>query len=327
MFYARALLVGSKRVKGVRALVYQISSKTGGYYNLQREESIYYQGNDLVVNLLFSSCDNCAKFFNELDDALRFYPLLPLENIQIDDFFGEVRLLKKPKNVLIRHYNSNESNSEAFSVAITRITHVTGKSVLDLETELLMIENSANEDFVGLECYRCHLMSQSEFPQNKDNPNNILWMSWATHQRFDGLNTVDTHRVPQIAISCVEKSDIPVIFENGMVRYKVTVAIECSDDDILAVMRNRVKAGMTVLQEEKKILTYVFVEDANAFENFLTFKYNETRFIWTKKIYGTVVQEGEAHELRRSARLEALKKLGEMKDLDTSSGIKQGKKK
>eukprot|EP01038_Epipyxis_sp_PR26KG_P016621 gene16621-22711_t len=72
-----------------------------------------------------------------------------------------VPLMEQPKSVLMRHYNSDESDSETYSVAITRITHVTGKNVIDLETELLMVENSSHEDFVGLECYRCHLMSQA----------------------------------------------------------------------------------------------------------------------------------------------------------------------
>jgi len=326
MFYcASALLVGSKLVKGVRALVYQTSSKIGGYYYGQREQSIYYQRNDLVVNLLFSSRDKCAMFVNDLDDVLRYYPLMKKENIEINRAFDEVSLVEQPTSVLMRDYDSDESNSEAYSLAITRITHVTGKNVIDLETELLMIENSAHEDFVGLECYRCHLMSQTEFPENKDNPNNTLWMSWPTHQRFDGLNTVEAHRVPQIAISCVEKSNIPELFENGVERYKVIVAVECPNDDILGVMRNRLKAGMTVLNEEKKILTYVFVEDADEFERFLTFKYNETKFIWTKKAYGTVVQKEEAHELRKSARLEALNRLDEKKA--SVSNKKQGKKK
>eukprot|EP01038_Epipyxis_sp_PR26KG_P016620 gene16620-22710_t len=126
-------------------------------------------------------------------------------------------------------------------------------------------------------------------------------MSWPTHQRFDGLNAGEAHRVPQIAtISCVEKSNIPELFENGVERYKVIVAVECPNDDILAVMRNRLKAGMIILNEEKKILTYVFA-------------------------YGTVVQKKEAHELRKSARLEALSRFDEKKA--SVSSYKQGKKK
>jgi hypothetical protein len=305
MYSAKIVLVGSKLVKGVRALVYQFASKTGGFYLGAREESIYYSGNDLMVNVLYPSRKECLVFANELDSNLRYYPLLKEENIRIDDLFDEVHLTEQPMGIFMKHYNTNESDSEAYSIAITRMTHVTNKTLIDLETELLMIENPLHEDFIGLQCYRCHLMSQADFADMKDNANNILWMSWPLHQRFDGLNTVDVHRVPQIAISFVEKSDEPELFNEGLERYKVIVAVECPDDDILTVMRNRIKPGMTIIEEEKKILTFVYVEDPNEFERCLTYKYSETKIIWSKKEYGTPVTEQEAHILRRSSRLGA----------------------
>jgi hypothetical protein len=309
LYCAKVELVGSKVVKGVRALVYQIASKFGGFYSQRREESIYYDGNNLIVNILFSSREKCSVFVNELDANLRYYPLLSQENIHISELFEEVYLNEEPKAILMRHYNTNESESEAYSVAITRVTHITSKTLIDFETELVMIENPALNDFVGLECYRCHLMSQAEFPEEKDNLNNILWMSWALHQRFDGLNTTEKHKVPQIAISFIEGSDVPELFEGGLERYRVSIAVECPNDDILAVMRERIKPGSTVVEEEKKIRTYVFVEDPKDFERCLTYKYNETKFIWTKKAFGTPVTEQEAHILRRSSRLEAKKRI------------------
>lgn len=309
LYGAKVELVGSKLVKGVRALVYQIASKTGGFYSQRREESIYYDGNNLMVSILFSSREKCSVFVNELDANLRYYPLLREENIRICEIFEEVSLNEEPKGILMRHYNTNESESEVYSVAITRITHITSKTLIDFETELLMVENPALNDFVGLECYRCHLMSQAEFPEEKDNRNNLLWMSWATHQRFDGLNTIEKHKVPQIAISFIEGSDVAELFGGGLERYRVSIAVECPNDDILAVMRERIKPGSIVYEEEKKILTYVFVEDPKDFERCLTYKYNETKFIWTKKAFGTPVTEQEAHTLRRSSRLEAKKGL------------------
>ena len=72
---------------------------------------------------------------------------------------------------------------------------------------------------------------------------------------------------------------------------------------------------MTVDEENKKIYTNVFAENAEDFERCLTHKYRETKFIWTKKNHGELVTEEEAHSLRRSARLQAneeplVKKLG-----------------
>lgn len=58
---------------------------------------------------------------------------------------------------------------------------------------------------------------------------------------------------------------MPELFEGGIERHQVSIAVECPNDDILAVMRERIKPGSTVVEEEKKIHTYVFVEDPKDF--------------------------------------------------------------
>jgi hypothetical protein len=200
-FLAEIIIVGSKNVKGVRAEVYTVVSKGGGFYFHTKEQSIYYVGTDLNVKILFETAKECGQFVNDLDSRLRYFPLI--RDVQIQDTYDEVVCAFKPKSVLQRHYVSSEEDSEAYSVAITRYTHITAKTTIDFETELAMIESTHHEDFYGLKCYKCHLMSQSGYPEEKDNPNNALWMSWLTHQRFDGLHTINEHLVPQFAISYV----------------------------------------------------------------------------------------------------------------------------
>ena len=58
-------------------------------------------------------------------------------------------------------------------------------------------------------------------------------------------------------------------------------------------------------EQTKTIITSVFVVDAVDFERLLTFKYIETKFLWTEHLHGDRVTEEEAHTLRRSARLQA----------------------
>jgi len=297
-------MIGSKNVKGVRAEVYTVAAKGGGFYFHSKEQSIFYIGTDLNVKIMFETGKECAQFVNDLDSRLRYFPLL--RRVDIKDTFDVVACDVNPRSVLQRHYVSSEEDSEAFSVAITRYTHITAKTTIDFETELTMIESTVHEDFYGLKCYKCHLMSQSDHPEEKDNPNNALWMSWPTHQRFDGLHTINEHRVPQFAISYVGRSNQMETFEFED-RERVEIAIECVDDGILGIMRHRVKAGMQVDEVEKKIITYVFVEDAEDFRRCLTHKYNETKFMWTKHARGAEVTEEEAHNLRRSARVQANK--------------------
>lgn len=66
------------------------------------------------------------------------------------------------------------------------------------------------------------------------------------------------------------------------------------------------KTGSVVNEVEKKISTSVYVEDAEDFQRCLTYKYQETKFLWTERERGEEVTPEEAHNLRRSARLQAM---------------------
>jgi hypothetical protein len=303
---ATVILPGSKLYKGIRAHVYEAASTSAAFYSGGKEQSIFYEGNDLHVVILFETRAGCVSFVNNLDGFLRHFQLL--EDIQFDPNFERLRLPNYPRSVFQRDYNPDESDSEAYSIAITRITHISNLTKIDFETELQMIENPNHEDFVGLDCYKCHLMGQAAFAVEKDNPNNWLWMSWPTHQRFDGLNTIGKHRVPQIAIKFVSRVGSFETFDNGLLeREKVEIAIECPDADVFGVMRHHMKPGdYRVVEASKTILTWVFVEDAADFQRCLTYKYEETLFCWKKHTRGAELTETEAHVLRRSARVAAL---------------------
>ena len=66
---------------------------------------------------------------------------------------------------------ASKKDYENYSVTMPRLTHVPSKTEIDLkidfETELLMIENPNHEDFLLLDRYCCHLMSQAEFSEEK----------------------------------------------------------------------------------------------------------------------------------------------------------------
>lgn len=184
---------------------------------------------------------------------------------------------------------------------------VTCKTEVGLEEELMMFENPKNEDFLGLPCYGCRLKSLREFPNEVDNPNNILWTSWSTHRRYDGLNNTDCPRIPCIAITYVDHSDIPQSFEDGIIeRFKVVIALICSDQVIFDIMRNKTKSDRLIVvnEKEKKILTFVYARDPIEFKECLMYKYQETQFLWTKKDCHEIVTVEEARELIRRARME-----------------------
>jgi len=295
-------IVGSKRVKGVRAEIFSIASKFGGLYFHTKEQSIFFSGEDLVIKILFEDLSYCVRFVNEVDSRFRYYFLLTtiLINRSIETVIGNFPIT----GVMQRDYVSTEDDLETFTLC----SHVTYKMNIDSQTEVMMIENPLHDDFFGLNCYKCYLMNKSDFPEEKDNPNNVLWTSWPTHQRFDGLRTTDDYRVPLFAISFVGRTmEIKVI--DCVERERVEIAVECVDDVFLEIQRNRMKSGSVVDEIEKKIVTSVYVEDAEDFQRCLTYKYNETKFLWTQRDRGAELTEEEAHYLRKSARVQAQKEV------------------
>jgi hypothetical protein len=311
-FRVNALIKNSKFKKGIRAWVYEIASSFTAFYDGDKSTSIFYNGGDLHIRILFRTEDGCVSFLNKLDDNLSHFQLV--EPMQFDKNPEMVRLSSRPVNIYRRDYIPADSDSENYSLAITRITHVSALTHLDRFTEFQMVEDSDLEDFVGLDVYKCHLRSQSAFVEDKNNINNWLWLSWSLHQRFDGLNTTGRHRVPQIAIRFEKAVDGALLTEGDTEWYRVDVAIECPDADIFGVVRHRIKKGMIVNEQRREISTWLYVQDPNDFKRCLTYKYDETHELWKAKKRGEEVTEVEASVLRRSARIAILKAHGYASD-------------
>jgi hypothetical protein len=301
-FRANAQIKNSKLRKGIRALVYEIATSCGASYDGDKSTSIFYNNNDLQIRILFSTRGKCAKFLNKLDDQLTYFQLA--EPMDFDRIPEEVYLLTHPERIFRRDYISVDTDADNYSIDITRLTHLSRRGHIDRITEFQMVESPKLDDFVALSIYKCHLRSRSAFPEDRDNINNWLWMSWTFHRRFDGLNNIHIHQpqVPQIAIRFVKIVEGVVETEGDTEWYRVEVAIECLEAVLWDLMQRRIKDGMRVDPERREIVTWVFVQDPAEFNRCLTYKYEETHYIWQKKEPGEVVTEEEASDLRRSAR-------------------------
>jgi len=281
-----------------------MAANSSAFYSENELHSIFYDQDDLKINVLFSSLDGPSKFINVLIghfDGFGFDQIVNFEN-KVD----EITLPSEYcKFVLLRDYIKKESDSDDFSISDTVRTHDSTVGISP-DIELMMIENVRGDDFIQCKAFKCHLMGKTAFKEHKDNPNNILYMSWNTHQRFDGLNTTWEPFVPQIAIKFIEAGKI-VSVPNSRDRVKVEICIECPNDEVLSIMQRRVKDGMRTVKN--CIFTWVFVENAQEFERFLTYKYTETHIIWKTHNRGTELTKTEAHNLRVSARTETLSEL------------------
>ena len=111
-------LPGSKLYKGNRAHVYETAttSLSCAYYNGEKEQSFFYE------------CAGCALFVKYLlVRFIRHFQLL--RDIQFNLDFERI-LPDDPKSIFRRDYDPSESDSPAYSFAITRITYISNLAVL-----------------------------------------------------------------------------------------------------------------------------------------------------------------------------------------------------
>jgi hypothetical protein len=152
---------------------------------------------------------------------------------------------------------------------------------------LLMVEDPNQPYMFGSDVFNCHLMSVAKYPDEKANPNNILRLSWVMHQHFDGLNMLEQHMAPTIAIGFAsadeEPEDIEVSPGYTELKYRVTVSIEAPSRGILDAVGKMLKAGsVSSPDKDGKIYSFVHVDSAVDFQRCLTVKYNETKSLWQR---------------------------------------------
>jgi hypothetical protein len=241
-----------------------------------------------------------------------------MSSVTVSDKYEEVVLQKEAIEIRATHYVHGDSDSPQHSLAVSDYRSqvdededaVTVCDASDAYHTLQMIENPNHPFLYGRDLYRCHLESQASNKKTKDNQNNILILSWATHQCFDGLNLITKqHMVPSIAIEFVEfQGREKLEFTSGypFEKDKVAISIESPDPKVLDGIGMVLKAGSAVVGN--KLHSYVHVDSWEEFKYFLTIKYNETKRLWEKDFaLGSVLPEEEVLGSRSSKRLKLSK--------------------
>lgn len=290
-----------------------LADECNGFYCSGGEpESIYYEESTLVLNVLFKSKDDARRFRSTLERrALNF---CIISSVTVADKYEEVVLPAEANEIHATHYVHGESDSPQHSLAVSDYKsqvdegddEVTVCDASDAYHTLQMIENPNHPFLYGKDLYRCHLASQASNKKDKDNQNNLLILSWTTHQCFDGLNLVTKqHMVPSIAIQFVEFQGRETLeFTNGypFQKDKVAISVESPDSKVLESIGILLKAGNSVV--DGKLHSYVHVDSWEEFKKFLTIKYMETTRLWEKHLpLGSLLPEGEIIETGRSKRI------------------------
>ena len=300
-YLMKATIKNSKTRNGWRSGVYTMCAKALGYYNVDKAQSIYYEGDDLHINILFSGADNCHALLNALYETRNQYYVGA--EIVCERTFQQIDLLAQPSVILASDYVTEDFDSPAFTDRISFDDSASICSLSNPTAYLLMLENPEWGYLVGLDVYDCHLMSVSQYPEEKSNPNNILRLSWSLHQRFDGLKTQGRHMVPQIAIGfvCAEKQEqIQVSPGYTEPKYRVKVSIESPDQRVLEAAGSMLKVGSESNPDtDGKLYSFVYVDSDTDFKRCLTVKYEETKALWERHSAGAEIPVEEMSHRKR----------------------------
>ncbi len=288
-FRVKATVTNSVRFRAWRARVYCLADECKGRYDADAMRTIYYDGDSLVLSILFESRRDAHDFVSALQRRSLGFSLISSVNILSEE--EEVHMIERPNWIRATHYVHGDSDSPMHSLASTDYRSAVDDEedlVLgdmdDAYTQLQMIEKPNHPLLYGKALYRCHLESKATNKAAASDHNNILFLSWITHQVFDGLNlATKQHMVPSIAIEFVsfeEVENMELVSGYPIPKHRVWISIESPNPKILEGVGMLLKDGSRF--ENGKWLTFVHVDSHESFRRYLTIKYNETKRLWDK---------------------------------------------
>ena len=149
------------------------------------------------------------------------------------------------------------------------------------EVKLRLLDNPNSALLALHKPEKCHLKSQTHYPDDKTNPNNILFMSRFLHEGFDGINQVEG--VPDFALRYHGHNSSAIRMPVGGGRqadmYEVTVRVEFQSEDIRTLLTSFFKDS-TRVEGFEEIELKVYVKDPGQFKGFLHHKYEITQQRW-----------------------------------------------
>jgi hypothetical protein len=249
--------------------------------------SIFYRGDDLQLAILFKSKENAHSFRFDLQQKCFNFQI---SRVTVAEKYDVVFLSSEPVEIRAEHYKHGDSESPPHTLALSDYKsqpneeEVSVCNAPDGYHKLQMIEDPNNLILHGKEMYKCHIASKASYPQYKNNKNNFLYLTWSTHQCFDGLNlATKEHMIPSLAIHFEQFGDRETFeYENGhpFVKQKVHISLESPDARLLESVGLTLKPGSYF--REGKWFTFVHVDDGAEFKQFLDIKYNETQALWNE---------------------------------------------
>lgn len=289
-FVASALVRDCLDFKGYRASMYRCAQQCNAHYiysvgaSERVQQSIIYDGKNLVIKLLFLERRDAYSFQNAL---VRFQEdhVVALERIVVSETIVEITAdAKEPlSRIMHAHYRSGDSTSpECLSLA----------DLASVDSEVTIGNDEPDYILRGFEdlakltpelsLYRCHLASKARHPKFTSDKDNIVYASWDFHNHLDGLH--NHSHCPEIGLRFLEdlgEVDVPV---NDIIhrRHKISVYVVFRKICIADAVALRLKDGTEKVEGSNGLqyLSFLYVLDPKKAKQFLDVNYDETVLAW-----------------------------------------------
>jgi hypothetical protein len=246
----------------------------------------YSIDNSLVVQLAFKSERDCMSF----QSSIRKIPLSRKRKMDASDVHIEDEIVAihpngtiPLKRVFADDYQKIEGDAnpsedcDGYSVASSslntavEVDDMVKLQLLDDENSRLLIENQTE---------KCHLKSQTAFPEHKNNKNNIVYATRHLHEHFDGINKADG--VPHFVLKYHSHSNSKIAKSvNGKQIFvcETVVRVEFINEKLKEALAIFFKNGY-VLVSTTEIEFTLYFQNPNEFRLFAKYKEEETRLKW-----------------------------------------------
>lgn len=247
-----------------------------GYYDGEND-AFWYEGDDMMIRLLFESKQNADYFRRRLDDeslnhntAINALTILNISLAPTANLAG--------KEILATDYNPDEFDSP--QDAVSMVSGLT--SILDLSRPLFKFQRIESESVFGKHCKadNCHVIDRAYYahhPQEEEDvDNNRLALSSLVHNWFDGRG-VD---VPlfKLTISTAHLISRKPVIEN---RYEVPLLVTAIDSDAARLLFPRLREGSTFFEDRKlEAIVSVYVLNPEVFAKSIEWKASKIQKDW-----------------------------------------------
>ena len=271
-------IVNAFNTVGSRKFVIHIAADFHAQYiSDNKSDSIWYDGNDLRIRLLFHEITNAASFINALQDLQIRAGLEEADSIvkhvsAIETVRCDVRVVRM---VFRSDYSSADTGSPSVS-SRSREEYVDNN--ISPSSDVATFQSIEKPMALrGSFCQKCHIKDKALcLPDERNDANNFLGLTPTSHLQFDGLAS----GVPKIRLKVMSvdtKSQKMWSTERTVfqLRFRVDILVEFVDDDALQGGGMIFKDGSTRLPG-LKVQTFVHVLDTDAFCRYMEWKYNRT---------------------------------------------------